>query len=441
VGAPHADRMPAIFSLLTSEDFSLSTWVEWGTKSFTSFRGSNYYPTVNYDTFDDASILAEVLDMVSTIWTKQPEKSPPLVLLLVVADPSSSSYPVMELDINNPVLAYYKGSATTSILRGLTSIPSRCVLLCLGAGADRAEHAEQLAKMIRDNATSNLKEPLLNLWEIDSWSEKAWKDKQTLLVVVHGLLSTDIGTFDNLIDRFAGPQYRSVVTAGFPHNTLKSIKVNGDELAKKICKVRQDTDLKKIVFVAHSRGGLVVRTAATYIRTEDEEAWKCILGCLTFGTPHMGAGLATTPHKLIATCLSAMALSGTQKVTSIARVLSFAGISDRISGVEDLRPPTEGKEDEFLTWLGNNERGKPMLPTLAIGGVHQIRDFPGWFLNRPHGDGDHDGVVKIDSSIPTDWQKDRKFRTGCNHFSYFEGGQEGLVEAENFFKKLTAKGA
>ena len=123
------------------------------------------------------------------------------------------------------------------------------------------------------------------------WSEKSKADKlKGVIIFVHGLLSTDLGTFDGFIRRWQNPvppklpedfleknsslmwktelpkkaQWaieEAVALVGWPHDTLTSIDQNALDLARLIDERLSGFDFK-IAFVCHSRGGLVARATA-----------------------------------------------------------------------------------------------------------------------------------------------------------------------------------
>lgn len=65
-----------------------------------------------------------------------------------------------------------------------------------------------------------------------------------------------------LIDRIENhSSLRSVYVLGWPHDTLAPVKVNAQHLAEMIERLLGASGLP-IVFVCHSRGGLVARAAA-----------------------------------------------------------------------------------------------------------------------------------------------------------------------------------
>ncbi|MBI1882580.1 MAG: hypothetical protein HYR94_30770 [Chloroflexi bacterium] len=391
-GKPNEDRMQAIFSALMDSDLNLSSWVEWKNKRGVFLGTAN--EDKNYDTADDADILSELLRLVRTIWQNQPIASDKLVLALVVADPSFDSYPTIELEINNPALVYYKGTVKTMIFTGVLSTPAWCLLFLTGKGGARTEHAEDLVARLRDTALKAGKTPLLKLQEIDQWSDKELPGKKTMVVFVHGLMSTDIGTFEGLVKKLqVKKEEGGLVMAGFPHNTLVGIDVNGAKLAEFFRKITEETSIE--------------------------------------------ARLASAPSELIAMCLTGMGMKYASGITAIADVLSFHSIHNAFPGVNDLCRPTLGTDDEFLTRLEGKERqGKRQFKILAVGSRHQEQGLSKWMYNSLHGNEEHDGIVELTSSLPLVWPKQLKISTNCDHFHYFEENEPSLTPASNFLGNL-----
>jgi hypothetical protein len=154
--------------------------------------------------------------------------------------------------------------------------------------------------------------------------------------------------------------------------------------------------------------------------------------CVTFGTPHLGADLATNPYRFMGAYAS-VTLSD-QKLLSIYRLLSYYASEKKFDGIDDLRPNSEfiGKlVDEERTAGGSSLRKLEILP---VGGVyrgpkrHLMR-----LATRMLGTTSQDLVVRKKSSIP-DYFPPGETVT-CSHFEYFSPSQ---TKEPHFAKVISA---
>lgn len=221
---------------------------------------------------------------------------------------------------------------------------------------------------------------------------------------------------------------------GWPHNTLTSIRENGSELADWIQKSFSPNG-PKLVFVCHSRGGLVARAAAATL-FEAHDAWgKALTGLITFGTPHLGAGIAEHALKDLATYF--LLLQSTKKVVSLVDVLVYLD-ARTAEGIEQLKPAqatTESRPGTFVSELFDRERkwrdkitGRRRPPIMAVGGKLDEAALTSWrkraasaFLGRWLGKAEHDLVVELASSTAGRLDAEVAAVVGCDHFGYFEG--------------------
>jgi pimeloyl-ACP methyl ester carboxylesterase len=109
------------------------------------------------------------------------------------------------------------------------------------------------------------------------------------MVFVHGTLSCAL---QSLKDLFATTPQKELVFR-FEHDTFARIGDNGRELATLI---RDKLPVKRLVLVAHSRGGLVARVATALLQREH---FGGEVRLLTFGTPHAGTPLVRVSSGLL----------------------------------------------------------------------------------------------------------------------------------------------
>src|SRR5262249_45357497 len=160
-----------------------------------------------------------------------------------------------------------------------------------------------------------------NLPRLERVSSDDLKGKQGVVLLLHGLMSTDVGTFDSLINEIEPERsLANMHIVGWPHDTLAPIEVNARKLAKLIETHLGPSGLP-IVFVCHSRGGLVARAAAVEL-LEPNPGWADRLkGAVTFGTPHEGAELAECADEFLGKVLLLLTIRQTGRVVPLVDAL------------------------------------------------------------------------------------------------------------------------
>src|SRR5262249_17392710 len=143
----------------------------------------------------------------------------------------------------------------------------------------------------------------------------------SLVVLVHGLCSTDVGTFGDFETHLRS--LPGVTVAGFPHDSLTTpIRLNARALAQQIVKLGKPG----LRLVCHSRGGLVARQTFVYLKDEPPPAagGRWLHSCVTFGTPHLGTSVATSPQTLTGITMAALHVQRSPAAASLVDVLSAA---------------------------------------------------------------------------------------------------------------------
>jgi hypothetical protein len=242
--------------------------------------------------------------------------------------------------------------------------------------------------------------PLLRLDRAEPLSSKL-AGKRGALIFLHGLLSTDLGTFDAFIKRwldpapvslppmltYAGQAFdkslpeagrqaiaTSVALIGWPHDTLVKINKNAEDLALLVDRDLGPLDCP-IAFVCHSRGGLVARSVAEKL-FDKNPTWLARIRCaLTFGTPHDGAEFAEHPDTGTGAFL--LAGCGTGSIAGVVDVLAYVRQRRTLEGILDLRP-RGASGSNFLEDLFDKEfkscvSGPRRLTIVAIGGSYRGR--------------------------------------------------------------------
>jgi len=305
-----------------------------------------------------------------------------------------------------------------------------------------------------------------------------------LVVLLHGLFSTDLETFDGFISQLqqstpkqildslaqlqsssgidqlsaafaagltcdrvsqvSDTELRKFVDAsialvGWPHDSLAPIDTSAIKLAALLDKELKSAPPRHIVFVCHSQGGLLARqTAMQLMKMKSPANWvDRIGGIVTFGTPHQGAAIAEPGFKSgREAAVYLMMLSGTKKATSIGDVLTLIG-ERAIEGIEDLKAfdaSTNDRENSFAAGLLDKEQalqwpnGGNRPDMLVVGGRLSAAQKTVWrrklaagFMTHKLGHDDHDLVVELSSSIPDLFDANITVKVECDHFSYFDG--------------------
>jgi pimeloyl-ACP methyl ester carboxylesterase len=158
----------------------------------------------------------------------------------------------------------------------------------------RSKRRANIVHALRDNAKG------LRLPRLDSIKGPDLQNKTGVVIFLHGLMSTDAGTFDEFVKQLsAAPFAQPLVLVSWPHDTLASIDANAEDLSVLIEDTLGGSSLP-VAFVCHSRGGLVARRTAVELMEIDKARWQPRLrGLITFGTPHDGAELAESGDELI----------------------------------------------------------------------------------------------------------------------------------------------
>ena len=249
--------------------------------------------------------------------------------------------------------------------------------------------------------------------------------KRGVIIFLHGLMASDAGTFDDLVARIRNDNaLPDICLVGWPHDTLAPIKVNGQDLADLIDDRIEPSGLP-VLFVCHSRGGLVARSAAVHLIHGSSRWVERLKGAVTFGTPHMGAELAERGDEFLGKMLLLKTILGTGHLVPFVDALLGVGKNKKIDGISDLRPTGNG--GEFLYQLRKDEAkqadgaGRRVLPLFVVGGHAAPGGVTGWLSRRFFGGEPNDLLVALSSTAPPSMQPASE--TATDHFSYFSSGE------------------
>ncbi|MGH7931495.1 MAG: DUF7379 domain-containing protein, partial [Candidatus Binatia bacterium] len=275
------------------------------------------------------------LALAQNLWTITPEPDRDALIAMVSISMNGSE---MVYKAEEPALFFHEGSLVTTI----TPFVPRIGLFVLGIGAYGVAivrkagilspiHAEKLVEDLRDARKPTAQFP--DLPRLDGLDRKLLQGKKGVIVLLHGLFSTDLGTFDGFIERWKEPPkidgflelkrlrllwrerfpdrekqpdepseedfsnaFRAALEndyliVGWPHDTLTRIRVNADSLFENV-HTKLGLDSPPIALLCHSRGGLVARKTAVIMHRKGGDWAGKVRLCVTFGTPHKGADLA-----------------------------------------------------------------------------------------------------------------------------------------------------
>ena len=346
--------------------------------------------------------------------------------------------------------------------------------------------AAQLVERTRERAAASARFPLPRLDELSGADRARLQAAGVVVVLVHGLFSTDLETFDGFLstlvdegpagvlgDLGGGPVASEpslpeaaclremldsslklqppetllqapgsldalysdfgIAVVGYPHNTLAPIESNAQRLVELLERHLRDGSEAKLVFVCHSRGGLVARHALALLA--GDKAWgERLAELITFGTPHDGAAIAETATGREAAAY-VLGMAATHDAVSLLDVCAYLR-EYRPTGVEDLRPG--GHEDAYIDSLFALERdASPRYRSLLIGGYQAPAEHWTWrkraaaaFLCWRSGQTEHDLVVELTSSLSERVRRTALARVSADHFSYFHVSEHTRVSLQ-----------
>lgn len=238
---------------------------------------------------------------------------------------------------------------------------------------------------------------------------------ESVIVFVHGTASCGIGCLKPLLD--AGNWY-GVQIFRFEHDTFLTISNNAAALVDLIL---EKLPVKRILLVAHSRGGLVAKMVAA--RLQQIGSWPGAIDVITLGTPHQGTPLVDHGEWMLNSLsrLSAVkdGLTGLTGLSPKQKALTYLVQSSHMPlGLEEMRPggPTLEMLSQFCTSVAPRTR--------AWGSAFQV-DGPhmGYgVMVDPLLDGLF-GVQPHDLVVPTESAEGFgavQVRLHCSHSGYLE---------------------
>ena len=449
----------------------------------------------------DALILG--LSAVASLWGAEEHR---LVLCLALAMPGAGSGDAVAIRLAEPRAALWltSGSIVAGISVGVALKAARwgaIVASTITSSSADAAAAALIEGLRTRAAVASRHGPLPRLDKLTDRERASLRSCEVLVVLLHGLFATDVGTFDGFISRLRqttpgqldaaleglakrapGVDGQSVGIAallasfrqalerggdrvaqvddlasrrfveahvglvGWPHDSLAPVETCATELAAMLDKEFGSGLPQRVVFVCHSQGGLLARAAAIALSTMKTPTarWsERVAAIATFGTPHRGAAIAEpggAGGREAAAFL--MMLRGTGRPTSLADTLTLMG-ARTLEGIEDVKAfnaTTRERETSYVHRLLKEELGcvwpnggrRPDM--LLVGGRAGAAQTKTWrdrwlaaFVRRKLGDGEHDLVVELTSSLADLLDPRFGIVVECDHFGYFDDNAPSAI--------------
>ena len=349
------------------------------------------------------------LALSRTIWQQQRSDAENLSLALVLPRPGHRA----TIESRRPALVLDHGSIRARVLAAGGRVRDFGVALFPVA---RSKRRANVVESLRDNT------PGLRLPRLETVQQAHLDGKTGVVIFLHGLMSTDVGTFDEFVRALKAAEFGpSLLLVSWPHDTLDSIDGNAEDLSVLI-EQKLGRSSMPIAFVCHSRGGLVARRTAVELMEIDRDRWRSRLrGLVTFGTPHDGAELAENGDEFVGKLLLLYTVGQRGGLIPLVDALWSVKDHKKLAGVSDLRPRSGG--GDFLRALRKAEgriakkAGAVPLRLYAVGGNVKADGVAAMLSRRYFGGAAHDLIVTLASATPV--AADQRAETTCDHFGYF----------------------
>jgi len=408
-GTPHVYRELQKASMDLAEPA-----VNW--RNYREIVGSEVDSAMLHDPMLSPSLLP-ALYAAQQLWLAQGEEAEFLRLVLLLAEPGTQEG-ALSGEAEAAAFVLTPGSLLGTFVRGPFHVASWLVYLALGGGTTPSARRADMVSRLRQTALMGGRALQ------DIHNSGGPPPVRPLVVLIHGLFATDVGTFGALQPLLE--EHFEVV--GFPHDTLsQSIGSNGFDLARLLGRIAGD----KVHLVGHSRGGLVARSAVTQIQKHKPDLK--IRSCVTFGTPHLGAELAENPGSLIASVALLKGSIADKSIASLVDMLCCVSEVGDFPGIRDLCPASRSD-----TWLAKLQSDEGLYPDerfdlFAVGGakhpddlMQRIAEFG---IHRLTGNSPSDLVVRRESSLPPLGRpQSQTHSVSCDHFGYFRADQESILK-------------
>lgn len=429
VGRLPGDPLANMYRVLNNAGRSPSTWPRAEKANAESLASMSSESLERRDT--RAVSLRLSLALARTIWSQQRDDVDNLSLALVLPRPGRRA----SIASRRPALVLDHGSIRARVLAAGGRLRDFGVALFPVA---RSKRRANVVESLRDNT------PGLRLPRLETVQQAHLDGKTGVVIFLHGLMSTDVGTFDKFVHALKAADFGpSQLLVSWPHDTLDPIEANAEDLSVLIEEKLGRSSLP-IAFVCHSRGGLVARRTAVELLEIDRARWQSRLrGLVTFGTPHNGAELAENGDELLGKLLLLCTVGKRGGLIPLVDALWSVKDHKKLAGVSDLRPRSGG--GDFLRALRRAEgriakkAGGVPLRLYAVGGNVKVDGFGGMLSRRYFGGAAHDLIVTLASATPV--SADQRAETTCDHFGYFSPNEiaaDAATDAIDFLEQTMA---
>lgn len=258
-----------------------------------------------------------------------------------------------------------------------------------------------------------------------------------LCILVHGLCDSE-DTWQFLDD--SGETYGSKLQAELGYSPLYlrfnsglHISSNGQNLSELLCELcdASATPIKEIIFIGHSMGGLIVRSACHYGEAEQASWVQHVKKIFLLGSPHLGTDyekLGNLTTKILQTVPNLY----TKGIAAIA--------NKRSAGIKDLRfgyiVDEDWQDQDADALLRDNRHHVPLLSGVEyyILAAQLAKDADNIFT-RYFGD----GVVPTRSVTGQSFAEARSIPFSLEHYKAFKGLTHlGLARHRKVYKQILA---
>ncbi len=433
-----------------------------------------------YSKADDAEDFRAALQIAYNIWHKQGQSSDKIKLAIALSSKQKikyvSTWPALALLPGSLKIKFTPCfSRSTKLFKTIYSLLKASDPLVKAAYALKGglwliafvlepnkSPETAIKQLVRDEATKgNISWTTLD----ENFDPKTITAKKGIIILLHGVFSTDVGTFEGFVDAWNDKLKDYVCKSddfailGWPHDTLAGIDENAKELSGlveklKVCEL-------PIAFVCHSRGGLVARRTIVYLKQQKYPIEK--LAWLSFGTPHKGSEFAECGPEEFAGILymfTALFMIGEKSPIALFQVLRYYWGGGTFAGVENLRPPKNEysffglKKKNFIADLQNSEKvvyrklDHLKVKSYAVSGSwissgksnEKLFEYVLEHLDKIYfGDKTkNDGIVSVESAKP-DGYEGSDSPLSCMHTEYFEKDSICKSEFKSALEYLTEK--
>jgi hypothetical protein len=242
---PPASPIKSLAAALSDERLDLAAWHrEWVIAGNTMPAADKPLPSPTSqsnedsgseeDYLSDLTALRDILVVLEQLWSSEPADVPLMSCVVTLESERAAGSSGVRWETTTANLAFGRGSVDVWLGRGARRAGRFLAGLVLGGGIDAAARAPNLVDRARQRAIARLGDTAappsaapVFLPDLRHMSPPDVAGK-TLVVLIHGLCSTDVGTFGDFETHLR--TLPNVFVAGFPHDSLTTpIRSNAKE--------------------------------------------------------------------------------------------------------------------------------------------------------------------------------------------------------------------